>query len=299
MAKSSSSSSGGGGGDPSKGAALLVENLSVRMGAFEILNDVNWRVEPGTKWALIGENGAGKSTLLKAVAGEIPHDEGKIAILKKRRNGGGSGSNVGYLRQTAVAGSTKTVYDEACSGMVEIEEARKAMDDAAEREDLDALERATSRFESLGGYKQEEKVYSVLRGLGFSQEDVRTKRCDELSGGWQMRVSFARLLLSEPSLCLMDEPGNHLDAAAKRWLAKYLADYQGEGSMVLVTHDVELLKSMDHIAEIVPSAKSLQLYKSCTYDKYLELKEQRAAAAYAEYEVRLISLLVLFILFWV
>ena len=87
----------------------------------------------------------------------------------------------------------------------------------------------------------------------------------ELSGGWQMRVSFARMLLSEPSLCLMDEPGNHLDRSARKWLAQYLRDYDG-GAMVLVTHDVELLEAMDHIAEI--SAGSIQMYKSCTYSQY-------------------------------
>jgi ATP-binding cassette subfamily F protein 3 len=99
-----------------------------------------------------------------------------------------------------------------------------------------------------------------------------------------MRVAFARQLLSEPTLSLLDEPGNHLDSAAKKWLAKYLADYQGEGAMILVTHDVELLKSMDHIAEVIPFAGGLQIYRSCNYDQYLEMKEQRAAAAFTEFE---------------
>jgi ATP-binding cassette subfamily F protein 3 len=92
------------------------------------------------------------------------------------------------------------------------------------------------------------------------------------------------LLLSEPTLCLMDEPGNHLDAAAKKWLAKYLADYDGDGAMILVTHDVALLSSMDHIAEVIPGAGSLQTYKSCNYQEFLELKEARALAAVTEYE---------------
>jgi ATPase subunit of ABC transporter with duplicated ATPase domains len=147
--------------------------------------------------------------------------------------------------------------------------------------DLQALERATTRFELIDGYKQEQKVASVLKGLGFTNFEMR---CHELSGGWQMRVAFARLLLSEPTLCLMDEPSNHLDAAAKKWLAKYLATYDGDGAMILVTHDVDLLKSMDHIAEVVPGAGSLQIYKSCNYNQYLDLKEQRAAAAISQYE---------------
>ena len=157
------------------------------------------------------------------------------------------------------------------------------MDRARECGDWEALERSTARFEAVGGYQRDRKVAAVLKGLGFADFDAR---CDALSGGWQMRVAFARQLLSEPTLSLLDEPGNHLDAAAKRWLARYLADYDGAGSMILVTHDVELLKSMDHIAEVVPGGNggSLQIYKSCNYEQYLRLKEQRAAAAVSGYE---------------
>jgi ATP-binding cassette subfamily F protein 3 len=255
-----------------RGAALLMEGVSIFRGPERIIKSIDWRVEPRTKWALVGTNGAGKSTLLKAVVGEILH-EGKIAI--------GTKEQVGYLQQSAVAGSSRSVFEEAASGMVKINEVKAEIERAAEAADLDALEKANARFEAVGGYKQEQKVASVLKGLGFTDFE---KRCDELSGGWQMRVAFARLLLSEPTLCLMDEPGNHLDAAAKKWLAKYLADYDGDGAMILVTHDVALLSSMDHIAEVIPGAGSLQTYKSCNYQEFLELKELRAVAAVTEYE---------------
>jgi ATPase subunit of ABC transporter with duplicated ATPase domains len=255
-----------------RGAALLLEGVTVYRGPAEILRNIDWRVEPRTKWALVGANGAGKSTLLKALVGEVD-SRGKIVIGNKEQ--------VGYLQQTAVAGSNGTVFEEASSGMRELNTAKQAMEKAQEVGDLQALERATTRFELIDGYKQEQKVASVLKGLGFTNFEMR---CHELSGGWQMRVAFARLLLSEPTLCLMDEPSNHLDAAAKKWLAKYLATYDGDGAMILVTHDVDLLKSMDHIAEVVPGAGSLQIYKSCNYNQYLDLKEQRAAAAISQYE---------------
>jgi ATPase subunit of ABC transporter with duplicated ATPase domains len=255
-----------------RGAALLLEGVTVYRGPAEILRNIDWRVEPRTKWALVGANGAGKSTLLKALVGEVD-SHGKIVIGNKEQ--------VGYLQQTAVAGSNGTVFEEASSGMRELNTAKQAMEKAQEVGDLQALERATTRFELIDGYKQEQKVASVLKGLGFTNFEMR---CHELSGGWQMRVAFARLLLSEPTLCLMDEPSNHLDAAAKKWLAKYLATYDGDGAMILVTHDVDLLKSMDHIAEVVPGAGSLQIYKSCNYNQYLDLKEQRAAAAISQYE---------------
>jgi ATP-binding cassette subfamily F protein 3 len=256
----------------SRGAALLMEGVSIFRGPERIIKSIDWRVEPRTKWALVGTNGAGKSTLLKAVVGEILH-EGKIMI--------GTKEQVGYLQQSAVAGSSRTVFVEAASGMTEINEAKAEIERAADVADLEALEKANNRFEAIGGYKQDQKVASVLKGLGFTDFE---KRCDELSGGWQMRVAFARLLLSEPTLCLMDEPGNHLDAAAKKWLAQYLKNYDGNGAMILVTHDVNLLGSMDHIAEVIPGAGSLQTYKSCNYEEFLELKQLRAEAAITEYE---------------
>jgi ATPase subunit of ABC transporter with duplicated ATPase domains len=256
-----------------RGAAVLLEQVSVFRGPNAVLQNIDWRIEPRTKWALVGSNGAGKSTLLKALVNELQY-EGRIILSQQE--------DIGYLQQTAVAGSNKTVYEEAAAGMKEVNKARLEMEAAMEREDMEAYQKALTRFEALDGYKQDGVIANVLNGLGFTNFDIR---CDELSGGWQMRVAFARLLLSEPKLCLMDEPGNHLDSAAKKWLARYLAEYQGEGSMILVTHDVELLQSMDHIAEIIPEAtNSLQIYKSCTYNQYLELKEQRAAAAVAEFE---------------
>ena len=182
-------------GDVTRGAALLFENVDVYRGPAQILSQISWRVEPKTKWALVGANGSGKSTLLKAIVDQIPYD-GRIAI-------GAKSNKIGYLQQTAVAGSNRTIYEEAASGMEAINAAAKAMEEAAETGDLDALDKATTRFEALGGYQQEVKVASVLKGLGFTDFN---KRCHELSGGWQMRVSFAKVLLSEPTLCLLDEP---------------------------------------------------------------------------------------------
>jgi ATP-binding cassette subfamily F protein 3 len=263
-----------------RGAALRLENVAVTRGTAQILKDINFRVEPKSKWALVGTNGCGKSTLLKAIMEEIAY-EGTITV--------GTTQQVGYLRQTAVAGSTRTILEEAASAMTDIEQARENLEIAQQQvassvdwnptdADLQNLDEATARFESVGGYTQEQEVSSMLKGLGFTN---LTQRCDELSGGWQMRVSFARMLLSKPTLCLMDEPGNHLDRAARQWLAQYLKRYDG-GAMILVTHDVELLQSMDHIAEV--SAGYLQAYKSCTYQQYQAQKEERANAALIEYQ---------------
>ena len=191
---------------------------------------------------------------------EVAYD-GKITV--------GTTQHVGYLQQTAVAGSQRTIYDEAVSAMANIEQARQALEKAEQviaasetpsQQDLLALDRANQKFEAVGGYRQEQDIAVMLKGLGFQN---LTQRCDELSGGWQMRVSFAKTLLSSPTLCLMDEPGNHLDRNARRWLAQYLKSYQ-DGALILVTHDVELLQAVDHIAEVNPGGVGLSIYKSCS-----------------------------------
>jgi ATPase subunit of ABC transporter with duplicated ATPase domains len=271
--------------DDARGAALLLQGVSVWRGPSQILRDLNWRIEPRSKWGLVGSNGSGKSTCLQSIVGDLSPSEGRIAIGVR-----GGKASIGYLRQTAVAGSRKTVFDEATSGMIELQRAKMELDEALANPDADGtrIDRAYSRFESLGGYQMEGRVAAVLRGLGFN--DPKSRRCDELSGGWQVRVALARLLLSEPSICLLDEPGNHLDAAAKRWLAGYLAEYDGPGALVLVTHDPSLLRSVQHIAELVPGGpaagggSALHTYKSCTYQQYLDLKKSRAEAAQVEYE---------------
>jgi ATPase subunit of ABC transporter with duplicated ATPase domains len=263
-----------------RGAALLVENVAISRGASQILTSINWRIEPKAKWGLVGSNGCGKSTLLKGILGQISLDEGSITV--------GTTQQVGYLPQSAVAGSNRTIFEEAASAMKKIEEARRALERAQTivadgvtsdpLAALAALDRAMEQFQAVGGYTQEQQVETVLKGLGFKD---MAKRCDELSGGWQMRVSLARLLLSQPTLCILDEPGNHLDVNAKNWLAGYLKTYTA-GAMILVTHDVQLLNSVDHIAEIAMG--QIQLYKSCNHDQYLQEREFRAQAAQAEYE---------------
>ena len=228
----------------------------------------------------MGPNGCGKSTLLKAIVGSIPLDEGQIFI--------GKNVKVGYLKQTAVSGSMKTVREEASSEMYEINHARREMDrlesliengDSSERT-LNALSKVQAQFESVGGYTQESTVDSILKGLGFQPSDSE-RLCSDFSGGWQMRIALARLLLSHPDLLLLDEPSNHLDSSARDWLGNYLNQY--EGCMILVSHDVGLLKaSVNSIGEV--SGKTLVRYVSCGWDKYLVEKEERKKGAMAEYE---------------
>jgi ATP-binding cassette subfamily F protein 3 len=145
---------------------------------------------------------------------------------------------------------------------------------------LNGLEEANEEFTNAGGWTQDQDVDSILGGLGFLPEDS-ARPCSDFSGGWQMRIALARLLLSRPAVLLLDEPSNHLDSSARDWLAKYLANYKG--SMVLVSHDLTLLrKSVNNIAEV--AGGTLLKYVSCSYDKYREEKAFRAKSAQAEYE---------------
>ena len=266
-----------------QGAALRLSEVAISRGSEPLLKDINWSVQPKERWGIVGINGAGKSTLLGSITGTVRMDTGKALVHSNVR--------VGYLKQSAVSGSTKTVFEESRSEMTYIEEAREELELATKvvedgdysEEALDKLATAQENFENLGGYEQEQMVDSVLKGLGFTPEDS-DRLCSDFSGGWQMRIALARLLLSKPSLLLLDEPSNHLDSAARDWLGKYVAQY--DGSVVLVSHDVALMDaSVNNIVEI--TAGTLIEYRSCTYKKYLEEKEFRALSAQAAYEKNL------------
>jgi len=264
-----------------RGACLLLEEISISRGVNQIINSVDWRVERGERWGIVGPNGAGKSTLLGAITGTIDMDPGSVALVAPK-------TRVGYLKQTAVGDSTKTVFEEASSSMAGVQSAQIAVNKAIEaiengdtsEKALNALDDANKEFERAGGYSMESKVENILRGLGFRDGDSQ-RLCSEFSGGWQMRIGLAKLLLSEPSLLLLDEPSNHLDSSARDWLGNYLKNY--DGTIILVSHDVSLLSACTNsIAEICKG--TLQTYVSVTYDTYLEQKAFRAKSAKAEYE---------------
>lgn len=224
---------------------------------------------PGQTVGIVGANGAGKSTLLRAIA------SGEFARAVQV----GVGASLGYLPQQAVSGSTASVWDEAGSEMVELRAAEAAMKAAEESIEEDGggdrFSNAMAEFERHGGWGQDEKIARVLGGLGFGKDDWE-KRCADLSGGWQMRVALARLLLRMPTILLLDEPTNHLDRAAKAYLAGYLRQY--EHTVVIVSHDVTLLDGCcNKIVEIAEG--QFAEYPGCNYTKYLEEKEMRAFSA--------------------
>jgi ATP-binding cassette, subfamily F, member 3 len=203
-----------------------------------LLDHVTWQISPRERVGLCGPNGVGKTTLLKMMAGLEEPDSG--AILKP------ADLTVGYLPQDGLTHSGRTLFEEASSAfgrvlafkaeMHEIED--RLADPSVGEEDhaalLDRYSHLQDRFRLLDGYNIELKTATVLRGLGFSEADF-TARTETFSGGWQMRLALAKLLLGQPGLLLLDEPTNHLDLEARNWLEEYLNGYPD--AVILVSHD--------------------------------------------------------------
>lgn len=221
---------------------------------------------------------------MKALTGS---DEGKIS-LRSGHIGVAKNIRMGYLQQKGVSGSTKTVREEVASHMERLQKATEALELAEKRveggdftdEALEALADANTEFEMAGGLTADQKVSTVLTGLGFTDAD-NDRKCSEFSGGWQMRIALARLLLSSPELLILDEPTNHLDKGAREWLARYLAAF--EGTLVVVSHDTALLeKAATSIAEVRNG--KVELYKSRTHEQWLTERDERIRSAQAAYD---------------
>ena len=271
-------------GDAS-GAALLLNDVFLAVADTDLLQEANAQVMSGQKIGLVGGNGCGKSTLLKCIAGVRSIQDGEIIVNSKL--------NVGYFEQTAVSGSTKTVYEEARARMTRLNKAEAALREA-ERvcesencddycEAADVLMDCYAEFDAAGGNDAEKRIAAVLDGLGFSRKQWDFT-CDNLSGGWQMRVALARLLLSpagseENGLLLLDEPTNHLDEISKKWLADWIK--KSPNTTIIVSHEESLLDgACSHIMEV--RAKGLHWYVG-NYSKFLQDRDERVRVAQASY----------------
>ena len=223
---------------------LRIQNLKKTFGGQEVLKDVTFEVADRDKVALVGANGAGKSTVLKIVAGELEADEGTIRMQGVI----GQNGEVAYLPQDAGVRSGRSLWDEMLSSFPELQQAQvqltsleseigaaaAAGDDDLLQTLIDRQGTLLERFDQLGGYAVEADVAKVLAGLGFASTD-RDKLTEAFSGGWQMRIALAKMLVRKPGLLLLDEPTNHLDLGACEWLEGYLAEYPG--LILVVSHD--------------------------------------------------------------
>ncbi len=239
-------------------------------------------ITPRDRFGLVGANGTGKSTLLKILAGAETLDYGSVSVAK--------GISAGYLPQDGLTLSGKTVFAECVSVFARLSNLEKELEQlTASMAELDSTSteygqvadryhRIEHEFRTHDGYAIEAQVGTVLAGLGFRTEDWH-RLTNEFSGGWQMRIALAKLLLQKPNLLLLDEPTNHLDLESRNWLEEYLSNYPY--AFVLISHDRYFLDvTINRLVEIWN--KKIWIY-SGNYEKYLSQKEQRQEQLEAAY----------------
>ncbi len=255
---------------------IQLSSLTKRFGERVLLDAVTWHVGDHDRVGLCGPNGAGKTTLLKMLAGFEEADGGEVIRP--------TALTVGYLPQDGLSYSGRTVFAEASDALRPLLEMKAEMHDlehrladvsvpAGEHDALlDRYSTLQERFRMGDGYAIDLKVATILRGLGFSPADFDTE-AGHLSGGWQMRLALAKLLLQSPGLLLLDEPTNHLDLEARNWLEEYLSRYPH--AVILVSHDRYFLDAVvSRIADL--SLRTITDYH-CNYSHYLVQRDERLA----------------------
>lgn len=269
---------------------ISVSGLAVGFSGNYLFEDISFLINRTDKIGLTGRNGAGKSTLMKILGGAQRADEGTVSVPRECR--------IGYLPQDLKSDSKETILNETRKAFAEVLQLRSDLDqiqhDVATRTDyesdgymklLEQLHEKEERFGMLGGYEIDEKTEKVLFGLGFSRADL-DKPYSAFSGGWQMRVELAKILLQQPDLLMLDEPTNHLDIDSILWLEDFLVDYPG--AVMMVSHDRTFLdKITNRTLEI--SNGGLQDYKA-NYSKYLVLRAERReqlASAYKNQQTQI------------
>ncbi len=254
-----------------------------RFGHKVLFSELDWLVTPTERVGIVGANGTGKTTLLKILAGIDGLDSGSMTQAK--------GLTTGYLPQDGLTLSGRSVFEECMTVFDELRNMAKEQEELAHKmgeidhespeytQVSERFHRIQSEFHTRDGYALEAQVGAVLAGLGFPSEDW-TRRTEEFSGGWQMRIALAKLLLEKPDVLLLDEPTNHLDLEARNWLEEYLSTYPN--AFVLISHDRYFLDlTVKKIAELWN--KRVTFYTG-GYSKYEELKAERLIQLEASYK---------------
>jgi len=262
---------------------IQLSGAGKRFGHKLLFENTDWLITPHDRVGLVGANGTGKSTLMKVLAGLDTFDYGSLIVAK--------GTTAGYLPQDGLTLSGRSVFAECMTVFSDLHAMERELEELTHKiSELDHTSpeyaNVADRYHSLehefrtrDGYSIEAEVGRVLQGLGFRKEDWE-RQTDEFSGGWQMRLALAKLLLQKPNLLLLDEPTNHLDLEARNWLEEYLHDYPH--ALVLISHDRYFLDVVvNKIAEIWN--KRFWFYTG-NYDKFLTQKTQRNQQLQAAYK---------------
>jgi len=224
---------------------ITADNLKVEFSGRVLFDDLSFTLRPGDRLSLAGPNGAGKSTLMKVLCGHLEPNSGKIVQ--------GKTAEVGYLPQEGVHHEGRTLFAEAETAFAAVLKLQGALDELSEQlgilshkdekyhEVLEEFGDLQLRLQNHDPARMRPKIERILMGLGFKQSDFE-RDTGEFSGGWQMRIALAKLLLREPDLLLLDEPTNHLDIETIQWLENYLKQYPG--SVLLISHDRRFLDEL-------------------------------------------------------
>jgi ATP-binding cassette subfamily F protein 3 len=253
---------------------IQLSQAGKRFGPKLLFEGLDWLITAKDRVGLVGANGSGKSTLLKVLGGLESLDYGSVTSMK--------GLTAGYLPQDGLSLTGRTVFAECLSVFDDLRGMEREMEALSHslseldpegeeyRQAADRFHRLDSEFRTRDGYALEAQVGTVLAGLGFPKDDW-TRRTEEFSGGWQMRIALAKLLLQRPDLLLLDEPTNHLDLEARNWLEEYLKGYPG--AFVLISHDRYFHDvTVARIAEIWN--RTVFFYPG-NYEQYLRQKNER------------------------
>ncbi|MFC2139295.1 ABC-F family ATP-binding cassette domain-containing protein [Bacteroidota bacterium] len=249
-------------------------NLSVQFSGNYLFENVNFKINKNDKIALVGANGTGKTTLLRLINGEEHPESGKIQKQKKLK--------IGYLPQEFISLSNSTLFNEAKSALTEINDltsreneineklSDSKLSDVEKDKFIHLLGEIEHQKEKIDFYSADARIKKILTGLGFSNSDFE-RNTQEFSGGWQMRIELAKILLGNNDLILLDEPTNHLDIDSLRWIIEFLENYKG--SILLVSHDRYFVNRITNKTLEIADNK-VTLFNS-TYNDYLNFKDER------------------------
>ncbi|MDR1316795.1 MAG: ATP-binding cassette domain-containing protein [Spirochaetales bacterium] len=264
-------------------AFVQLSGICLAFGDRQILRDVTLNLSSGSRCALTGANGSGKTTLMKIIAGGIPADSGSLTCQKDTR--------VSYLPQSGIIHSGLTLFEEADLAyepirayLDEIEDIEKALtkvtgEGPRTAKLLETLHHHQEHVQDSGYWSRGQKIDMVLRGLGFSSGDM-SRRGEEFSGGWQMRIALAKVLLEDPDILLLDEPTNYLDLEARGWLKKFLDTFKG--GLLIVSHDRWFLDAV--VREVVEISSSRLRRYTGNYSACEQVREREAREALEAYK---------------
>ena len=254
---------------------ITLSNIFIKYGDRVLFDNVTVVIGSKERIGLVGRNGAGKSTLMKVLAGYERPDSGNIAKP--------TGISIGYLHQDMAIPKGKTVLAETMTAFEEIQKLEKDIEKVHHEIDtrtdyetdayMELIENFThlnERFHLLGGMTSEADAERVLKGLGFKDSDFE-RQTSEFSGGWQMRIELAKMLLQRPDYLLLDEPTNHLDIESILWLENFLNGY--EGSVVTISHDRQFLDNVTNRTVEIELGR-IHDYKA-SYSKFVVMREER------------------------